>query len=180
MNTVLLTWNPGPSDEHIFSNDEWLDEMVLPSQNGELVDGTWSVANHVNNIEPGDAAFMYRQGEFGRGIVARGVIRSYPWEGKHWDTVNKPNETTNYVNVEWHEAVPVEVAIDVDALEMLIPDFKWRHVYSSGRVVPERQGARLSVAWSRYVVNDCIQARTALYSSDEWRNLLAVEATASD
>ena len=30
---------------------------------------------------------------------------------------------------------------------MLIPDFAWRKVYSSGRVMPGRQGKRLSRAW---------------------------------
>ena len=177
MNTVLLTWNPGPYDELIYTPDEWLDTMVVPYLNGETVDGQWSVANRVNNIEPGDAAFMFRQGECGRGIVARGVIQSYPWEGPHWDP-EKADQTTNYVDVEWLEGVPVDLAIDVEELELLIPDFPWRKVYSSGRVMPEREGDRLSTAWSKYVHTDYVRAYDKLYVSDVWRNVIEVERQA--
>lgn len=176
MNTVLLTWNPGPHDDLIYTQEEWLDTMVVPYLDGNTVNGSWSVANHVNSIEPGDTAFLFRQGECGRGIVARGTIQSYPWEGLHWDPVKAgAGKTTNYVDVEWLEGVPVDLAIEVEELEMLIPDFAWRKVYSSGRVMPGRQGKRVSRAWPQYVNSDYVQAYAKLYVSDVWRNVLEFE-----
>jgi hypothetical protein len=144
VHTVLLTWNPGPLDDHVWTREQWDDAMVVPHLEGLTVETTWGVGRHVNNIEPGDSAFMLRQGGRGRGIVARGVIRSRPWQAPHWQ---KAGETTNLVDVEWHESVPVGHAIDPDELDELVPGFGWRTVYSSGRQVPSSVSPRLEELW---------------------------------
>lgn len=175
MHTVLLTWNPGPLDEHEWTPEEWEDAMVVPYLQGRTVTTRWSVGRHVNDIEPGDTAFMLRQGDWGRGIVARGIIRSHPKAGPHW---GKACASTNYVDVEWQEAVPTSLAIDVEELEMLIPEFAWGQVYGSGRQAGAMVGKKLSFAWDKYVRSDYVRARSELYTSDVWRNVARIETAA--
>jgi hypothetical protein len=145
---LLLTWNPGPLDEHVFTPEAWHDALVAPYLRGETVTTSWGVGRHVNNIEPGDVAFLYRQGRWGRGIVARGIIRSHPWAAPHWA---RPGGTTNHVDVEWQESVPVEVSLDLADLETLAPEFAWRQVYSSGRQLPAATAAKVSRDWKEHV-----------------------------
>lgn len=172
MHFVLLTWNPGPTDDHAWSSQQWNDEMVAPHLSGNTVRTTWSVGRHVNNIEPGDTAFMYRQGSLERGVVARGIIRSHPWEGPHWEDEKK---VTHYVDVEWQECVPVDELMDLDFLEDLLPGFAWRQVYASGRQLPATAGRKLDLAWDKYVNTEYTRAVCALKTSDVWRNYLAAE-----
>ncbi len=148
MHFLLLTWNPGPLDDHVFTPDQWNDRLVAPYLRGGTVTTSWGVGRHVNNLEPGDVAFLYRQGQWGRGIVARGVLRSQPWPAPNQA---RGGRITNHVDVEWREAVPTDLAIDVDELEALAPEFGWRQVYSSGRQLPVATGERLSREWQEHV-----------------------------
>lgn len=176
MNAVLLTWNPGIYDDLIFTFSEWLDEMVVPHVNGDIVDGSWSVGRHVNNIGPGDVAYLFRQGECGRGIVARGIIQSTPASGRHWDPVRAAaGKTTNYVDVKWTAVVPTDVALELEDLEQSVPEFAWDKVYSSGRVMPQEDGDLLAKEWSTHIDDDYVQAYTKLYASDEWRRVYDLE-----
>ena len=148
MHAVLLTWNPGRTNDYVWSPDAWHEEVVVPCGDGRGVATTWGVAHHVNGIGPGVDAFLYRQGAHGRGIIARGVIRSEPWSAPHWDEDRwRRGATTNVVDVELQEALPVDAAIEVDELEALMPEFPWRKVYSSGRRTPPTVTERLRRLW---------------------------------
>jgi hypothetical protein len=149
MSFVLLTWNPGPDDDHVWSPDEWLAVMVAPHLAGRVVETTWGVGRHRNNIGLGDTAFLYRQGQHGRGIVARGVIQTSPESGVRPGRAR--GRITNFVHVSWQESVPIDLAIEVDELEALGPEFPWRQVYSSGRQLPPEVGRRLTAAWADHV-----------------------------
>jgi hypothetical protein len=148
MHFVLLTWNPGPRNEHVFTPEEWDAAVVAPNSRGDAVEMTWGVGRHVNNIEPGDTAFMYRQGAWGRGIVARGTIRTHPWAGPDQ---RQPGGTRNHVDLEWQESVPTDMAMDLGDLEALAPEFGWRQVYASGRQLPVATGAKVSREWKEHV-----------------------------
>ena len=148
MHFLLLTWNPGPLNNHVFTPERWIDALVAPYLRGETVTTSWGVGRHVNNIDPGDVAFLYRQGQWGRGIVARGLLLSHPWAAPNQA---RGGRVTNHVDVEWREAVPTDLAIDVDELESLAPEFGWRQVYSSGRQLPVATGERLSREWQAHV-----------------------------
>jgi hypothetical protein len=116
---------------------------------------------------------MYRQGEHGRGIVARGVIQTYPEQGPHYDGTK--GKTTNYVSVNWLESVPVELAVDVEKLESVVSDVPWRHIYGSGHVIANAAGRQLARAWKNYVASDYVRATSELYTSDLWRNYVAAD-----
>lgn len=151
MHAVLLTWNPGPDNTHVWSPEAWEAAIVRPTQHGQAVATTWGVGNHVHHIGPGDEAYLYRQGSWGRGIVARGVIRSRPWAAPHWDEAKaRQGVVTHCVDVEWQDAVPVEAAIGVHQLEALVPEFGWRKVYSSGRRTPAGVTAGLRQVWEMH------------------------------
>jgi len=149
MSFILLTWNPGPDNDHVWTPAAWNEAMVLPHLAGQVVETTWGVGRHRHNIGLGDTAFLYRQGQHGRGIVARGVIQTSPERGLRPDRAR--GRTTNFVHVSWHESVPIDLAIEVEELEALGPEFPWRQVYSSGRQIPPRVGGRLARAWTEHV-----------------------------
>jgi hypothetical protein len=148
VHAVLLTWNPGPDDDYVWTPAAWDDSVVAPCSHGRPVATTWGVAHHFNGIEPGVDAFLYRQGLHGRGIIARGTIRSHPAPAPHWDPTHaRRGASTKIVDIELQEAVPVEDALGVDQLEALIPEFAWRKVYSSGRLVAAPAAERLRRLW---------------------------------
>jgi hypothetical protein len=134
MRYVLLTWNPGPDDDEQYTPKQWLDEMVLPLQEGRPPDGDrWSIGTNWKIIEAGDMVCMFRQGVHGRGIVATGVITRGAFRASHWN----PNKTGDawYVNVAWNRALELNQMITIDELAREVPGFAWNKVYSSGRIV---------------------------------------------
>ncbi len=149
---VLLTWNPGRDNDYVWTPRGWEEEVVGSCREGRAVATTWGVAHHFNGIEPGVEAFLYRQGAWGRGMVARGTIRSHAAPVPHWDeTRARRGLTTKIVDVVLVEAVPVGEALDVDQLEAFIPEFAWRKVYSSGRLTPPDVTEKLKGLWARHV-----------------------------
>ena len=155
MHAVLLTWNPGRDDDYVWTPAAWNDSVVAPCRKDRAVATTWGVAHHYNGIEPGVDAFLYRQGAHGRGIVARGTIRSLPAPVPHWDpTRARRGATTKIVDVELQEAVPVDHALRVEQLEGVIPDFAWRKVYSSGRLVATSAAERLRRLWAWHAAGE--------------------------
>jgi hypothetical protein len=145
---LLLTWNPGPDDDHVYDRRRWVAEVVLPCLEGRPVASTWGVGRHRTGIGPGVPALLHRQGAHGRGILARGRVTSEVIRGERTRT---PGRVTNYVELVWTEAVPVELRLDLAELEQVAPDFGWRTIYSSGRRLPESVGAAVLDEWSALV-----------------------------
>ena len=140
---ILLTWNPGPYNDEQWSPDAWEREMVQGTSEGRTIEGRWSVGNRVQGIEPGDRAYLLRQGGHGRGVVAIGDITSEPFSDASW---RGDGRTSQYVHVTWVEAVPLDQRIDIERLKSEIPRFKWDNVYSSGRDLAEH-GIALDRIW---------------------------------
>lgn len=144
MRHILLTWNPGPDNAEQWSPEQWDSEMVLGTAAGQSHEGRWSVGNRVQGIEPGDRAYLLRQGTHGRGVVAIGEITSEPFSDESW---RDDSETAQYVYVTWIEAVPLDERIDIQDLRSAIPEFGWNTVFSSGREIT-RHGAELEGLWA--------------------------------
>lgn len=156
---VLLTWNPGRDDDHVYDRRSWAADVVAPLLAGRSVRSTWGVGRHRHGIGPGTGAVLHRQGAHGRGIVARGEIVSGVLTGERTRT---PGRITNYVELEWTEAVPVELRLDLADLELAVPDFAWRHVYSSGRTMPADAARAVLAEWAAHLADPVVRetART--------------------
>lgn len=144
MRHILLTWNPGPHNLEQWSPEQWEAEMVEGTSESRTYGGRWSVGNRVQGVEPGDRAFLLRQGTHGRGIVAIAEITSPPYTDRSW---RDGDETAQYVDVTWLEAVPLEERLDIQELKTEVPVFKWDSVYISGRGITDHE-TDLKKLWS--------------------------------
>lgn len=143
MRHILLTWNPGPRNDKQWSPEQWKTEMVDGTSQGRTLERRWSVGNRIQGIEPGDRAYLLRQGAHGRGLVAIGDITSEPFADDSW---REDGGAAQYVDVTWLEAIPLEERVDIDDLKGAMPAFKWDSIYSSGRDITEH-GATLEELW---------------------------------
>lgn len=166
MAVVLMTWNPGRDDDHVYDRRSWSADVVGACLDGRPVASTWGVGRHRHGIGPGCVALLHRQGAHGRGIVARGAVTSPVLTGERSRT---PGRSTNYVDVVWTEAVPIQLRLDLSELEQAVPDFAWRSIYSSGRLLPDHVAARVIHEWdalvahpaSRRAARDLVRAAVA-------------------
>lgn len=140
--TILLTWNP---DKWPALSDDW-DAHVEQTAQGGAIEGTWSVGNRVRGVAPGDIVFLLRQGTKGRGLIARGEATSEPFKDMHWDGGDR---TTSYIDVRWHQCVPVEERVDTNMLLELVDQVPWNHLQSSGVEVREPAASSLNEIWSQ-------------------------------
>lgn len=148
---ILCTWNPGPDDSDQYTHEEW-DEFVesvddaLEDDNG--IRGRWSVGRRVRGIDPGDTAYLLRQGVHGRGIVATGTIRSTPYSAEDW---RGDRDSAQYVDIEWTVAVPLDEMLPTETLEERLPEVRWDTIPSSGREVKGTSGNRLHDLWLEHL-----------------------------
>lgn len=143
-----MTWNPGRDDARVYDRRSWVHDVVAPCLAGRPVASTWGVGRHRTGITPGVPALLHRQGQHGRGVVARGTVTSEVMTGERDRT---PGRTTNYVEVVWDQAVPVELRLDLAELEQAAPDYGWRTIYSSGRLLPAPVAAAVLDEWDALV-----------------------------
>lgn len=139
---VILGWNPKKWDAW----DPPYEEAVKATHRGEVLPARWSVAAR-RNIAPGTEVFLLLQGKR-RGLVGHGVTSDWPFPAPHY---SEPDRTTNYVPLEWDALLPLESRIPREVLELEVPDFKWRSVYSSGWPMSDQAAADLRALWSREV-----------------------------
>lgn len=177
MRYVLLTWNPGPSNEDQYTPEKWLEEMVVPLQAGEPPEGNrWSIGTNWRAIVVGDLACMLRQGAHGRGIVATGVVTSDPYTAPHWNDAKSGD--AHYVNVSWVRAMDLNQMITLDELEREVPSFPWRQVYNSGRIIEGDSGSDLAVLLGQGMPTGNGKAKGQQYGNAEHNRLVELEAMA--
>lgn len=112
---ILLGWNRDPPET--YPRDEYESDRRVIVQGGTL-QSRWSVGNHVN-IEIGSLCFLVVQGQkFPRGVVALGEVRSTPWTDERFDN---PDVSTNYIDIEWLDLLPLDDLIPVSELKWAIP-----------------------------------------------------------
>jgi len=137
---TILTWNPDRFD--------WGDdypEAISKTARGHRVDGDWSTGGRKSGLEPGDTAFLLRQGTQGRGIVARGEVASEIFQDPLFDN---PEEIGNYVLVRWDRVVSVEDALSTETLKVEMPEVNWDRLQMSGTFLKPALHTRLEQLWS--------------------------------
>ncbi|GEM_PF-2275101 len=131
-NAVLLTWNPGPDDDFVWTPDDWDDLAEAVEEQEELEEQQWSVGRRANGIEPGDEIYFLRQGAHGRGVVGRGKVVKGIYDGDDW---RETGGSAKYIAFKWTEVLALDDMITVEELEAVIPEYGWRTIYGSGRDV---------------------------------------------
>lgn len=130
---IICTWNPDTS-YHLPESDR--DEAVKVTRGGGAWSFAWSIGRHRTGIEPGTPVYLFRQGRHARGIVAKGVVTSEPFDAERWGDSEK---TTRFVDIAWDVFLPEERRLDVRRLHEQIPDGNWNSRPQSGS--PLRQPA---------------------------------------
>ncbi|MDC5698987.1 DUF3883 domain-containing protein [Intrasporangium calvum] len=177
MRYVLLTWNPGPDNDDQYTPEEWLEDMVLPLQAGEPPEGDrWSIGTNWKKIQEGDPVCMLRQGIYGRGIVATGVITSAPFTAPHWNETKSGD--AHYVNVSWGRAMDLNHMITLKELERQVPRFPWNQVYSSGRIIEGEPAEELAVLLGQRPPKAKGKAKGQQHGNAEHNRLVELEAMA--
>lgn len=193
VSTYLLTHNPKYWG---FDPDE-LASWVEATAAGHSVLWEWSTGS-TRTIQPGDRAFLLRQGAAGRGIFASGTFASTVFTDTHF---SREHGIANYAVVLWDTVLDPEDRLPIEDLFRRLPEANWQprasgaildpadaegvwalwgeHVsgvrdrLAAPQVPPRRpnegQGRRLDAAL-RKQLEDLAQLRlTRLYESDGWQ-----------
>lgn len=140
---IILGWNRDwVTDEEINTHREELEAC----DNGQTIDGQWSVANR-KTITPGTHAFLLAQGnKYPRGIIGHGIVTTTPFEGTRFDDDTK---TTMYVGVRWDGFLPFDEPIPVELLAQHAPGLPWRTgIQSSGANIKPNDLTALLNLWN--------------------------------
>jgi hypothetical protein len=120
--------------------------MVRATAGGSIDSNDWSVRSNLINIAPGDTAYLLRQGQHGRGIVAKGDVKSHPWQSPD---IEEPGAWPKLIDIQWLESVRLADRIDVETLARVVPGVGWQSIYFSGFTVPDPSAQLLADAWGR-------------------------------
>ncbi len=142
-NITMLTWNPDRFDW----GEGYLDAIDETSR-GLQVDGDWSTGGRKGGLEPGDTAFLLRQGTQGRGIVARGEVTSEIFQEPLFDD---PDDVGNYVLIRWDRVMSVDDALSTETLKAEMPEVNWDRLQMSGTLLKPALHGRLEQLWSEQV-----------------------------
>jgi hypothetical protein len=140
--TFVLTWNP---DKWRWSDTDFK-RHISNTARGRRVRGRWSVGSRTGGIEPGDTAFLLRQGR-DRGLIAAGHFTSRVFEDAHWDGSKR---LANYGDVEWNLVLAPEHRLRTEVLQQRVPAVHWGP-YGSGMRLRPPADARVARAWHEHV-----------------------------
>lgn len=104
------------------------------------------MGNRKSGAQPGDRAFLLRQGTGERGIVGSGYLSSEIYQDEHWED---PNKVANYVEVYWDSLV--EDPLPLAYLKAAIPGESWRPQTSGTTIKPESADI-VEQLWAAYQV----------------------------
>jgi hypothetical protein len=145
--TFILTWN-GSEDGYPATEYQLHQQRTL---SGERVPYTWSFGRRSSGVSEGDRVFLLRQ-HTDRGIVASGQIRGNRgiFRDRHWDPA-KPQEKTNYADVEWDIVVSLEERLPIEDVLTAIPGHHWNYIQASGQELQSPGAGRLEELWSQHL-----------------------------
>lgn len=135
----MLTSNPDRWDwaEH----DQ--DDAIATTARGETYETDWSTGPRTKLIDLGERAFLLRQGQQGRGLVASGRFQTAVYQAEHW---NGSGELGNYADVAWDTVLAPADALPTEELQAALPEQDWAP-QSSGTQVRAPVLPRLEELW---------------------------------
>ena len=148
MAVVLFTWNP----EHWAVSDRQWNREIRQIQDCGFLYSQWSCGRS-KFIQPGDDAFLLRQGTDRRGIVAHGTVSSDVFQEPTWNTEREEEDALwNYVDITWTTQLPIDQRLTIETLKSEIPDVHWSP-QGSGTQVAEQATEKLFQLWNTTVLN---------------------------
>ncbi|WP_247604061.1 protein NO VEIN domain-containing protein [Gordonia paraffinivorans] len=143
---LLLTWNPDHWSWTSDYDEADYDNAIATTALGGVVREGWSTRRY-RDIKVGDRAFLLKQGDQGRGIVASGVVAGDPEIRPHW---NGSGEQQRRVPVDWDVVLGPDQLLPTDILEDELPQQNWRPLGSGITIKPDvlRQ---LETLWSQHL-----------------------------
>jgi hypothetical protein len=141
MAAFLLSWNPAKYPwDHLRKNIERV-------RRKGFVPGRWSCGNRTD-LPKGSEFFLIRLGPALKGIVARGVTASDPFEDKHWDPEKRRQKIKAlYVKVRFTDLNETPIIPWEDLQQLPLSRFKWSR-YASGVALPEVIVEELDRRWT--------------------------------
>lgn len=143
MSAIVLTWNPR---RWSFDENERADQKEQ-TESGRLTAQEWSVGRR-RTVPERQRAFLLRQGDEPRGIVASG------WTGPMVpvsDAVTDGDATARYVEVSWDYVVDEDEPLPTTMLIEQVPGVSWNSLRQSGTEIPESAVAALEPLWLSHV-----------------------------
>lgn len=146
--SFLLVWSP-----KVFAEKDWetLEKEVALTENGELVEGNWSLGSRKTGIEPGDHVFLLRQHDF-LGIVAHGTVK-----GRKGDTIyqsadfKETERSRRYIDVMWERVLSPRDGLPISSLKRSIPDVNWDRVQGSGYELALLDQRKILQLWNQHL-----------------------------
>jgi 5-methylcytosine-specific restriction protein A len=159
---VLFTWNP---ENWLISDRQWEREIKQIQDCGFLY-SQWSCGRS-KFIQPGDDAFLLRQGQDRRGIIARGTVTSELFEAPTWNNEKGLDVTSNYVDITWTTQLKIDQRLPIEVLQKELPDVHWSP-QGSGTQIPENAHEKFLYLWQKTVLSSSFST-----NSSESRNRTA-------
>ncbi len=150
---LLFVWNP--------DNWTWNDlaEAQSTTLRGDVWPFSWSTGSR-HHFAIGERAYIVRQ-HHDRGIVASGIVKSFPYGDRHWDG---SSNTEQYVDLEL-DAVTM-IALPASVLIQEVTSVNWNRLQSSGDRV-DVEAEALEELWSNHLKTVGFAPMTADRSAGE-------------
>lgn len=134
MSAIVLTWNPR---RWAFVEGERTRQQVR-TESGRLAPMEWSIGRR-RSVPTGQRAFLLRQGDGPRGIVASGWTRSLVDPSTAEDPAA---DRTHYVQVDWDFVVDEGDPLPVALLSERALGVNWNSIRQSGIDIPDTATSR--------------------------------------
>jgi hypothetical protein len=146
---LIVTWNPDKGKWAKMPQGYYYAVEQTARRQSVMEDWSTGVRNH--GVYWGDRAFLLRQGNQGKGLIASGTVRGEIRQIPHWDPENHPGEIANTVDIEWECVLPVEDILPKEELEQRLPEIYWSPA-GSGVLIEGESADQLVRLWSNHLV----------------------------
>jgi 5-methylcytosine-specific restriction protein A len=146
MKTYLFTWNPKRWDWSYYK------KSISEVQEKGVCSESWSCGN-TKSIHIGDRAFLLKQGDEPRGIIASGWIKSNVTKKPHWDnTKRKLGKKSLSIEIDWD--VIEDYRVKIFPIQVLLTNryspMHWKP-QASGVRIPDEVAEILEKDWSKLI-----------------------------
>lgn len=163
MPAFVVLWNP--------ANWEWpaddLAEAIAATGRGRTHRGRWSTGSRHHGIEPGDRAYLLRQGHSNRGLVGVGRFVSEIEWGQHWDGSGRD---APFADIDFERVLAPADVLTIGTLAAGAHGTPWNSLRGGGVEVPADAAAEVEQLWADHLTaldEPLISKRNPTWAWDE-------------